>query len=81
MPSYMLVKEKYDADGAFSKAKARCVIGGNKQTTGMYGEISSTVVNAITSSIVIKLATEYDWDIHIFDITIAFLHVPIKMMR
>ena len=78
MPSYILVKDKINADGSFDKCKARCVIGGNFQTHDMYDNINSTVLNPITTNLLLKLATEKDWDIEIYDIPIAYLHVPIS---
>jgi len=77
MPSYILVKDKIKADGTFDKCKARCVIGGNFQTENMYGDINSNVINPISTNLLIKLATENDWDIEVYDIPIAYLHVPI----
>ena len=77
MPSYLLVKDKIKADGTFDKCKARCVIGGNYQTDVMYGDINSNVINPITTNLLLKLATEKDWDIEVYDIPIAYLHVPI----
>jgi len=77
MPSYILVKDKIKADGSFDKCKARCVIGGNYQTENMYGDITSSVINATTTTMLIKIATEYDWDMEIYDDPIEYLNVPI----
>ena len=77
MPSYIIVKDKIKADGSFDKCKARCVIGGNYQIHNMYGDTTSSVINATTTTMLLKIATEYDWDVEIYDIPIAYLHVPI----
>jgi hypothetical protein len=77
MPSYILVKDKIKADGSFDKCKARCVVGGNFQNNSMYEEINSSVMNPITTNLLLKQATENDWNIEVYDIPIAYLHVPI----
>lgn len=68
-------KTKFDADGKFSKFKARLVARGFTQVEGLdYNETFSPVVRHSTMRILFSLANEMNLDINHVDVTTAFLH-------
>ena len=73
IPSFMFFKEKFRADGAFDKWKARLVAGGNFVDTSLAGDISAQVVNPTSVMTMLSVAAFRGYDIMTADVKGAFL--------
>jgi hypothetical protein len=80
IPSKMFLKDKYKADGAFDKIKARLVAGGHRQDRGQYTEdqISSPTVNLSHVFIVGTIAAEERRKVVTADIGTAYPNAWMK---
>lgn len=66
---------KYHPDGTLSKYKARWVVRGCSQQSGVdYGENFSLVIKPATTRTVLSITTSSSWPIHQLDVKNAFLH-------
>jgi hypothetical protein len=66
---------KYNADGTISRYKARWVVRGCSQQSGVdYGETFSPVIKPATIRTVLSIATAASWPIHQLDVKNALLH-------
>ena len=78
LPSKMFLKAKYDANGKFTKLKARLVAGGHRQKPDTYGRTSSPTVDM--SHVLVALSVLnilYGW-VATIDVAAAFLHADLK---
>ena len=73
IPSFIFLKEKMKADGAFDKLKARLVAGGNFVDTSLAGDISAYVVTPVTVMAMLNIAASKNLNIMTGDVTGAFL--------
>jgi hypothetical protein len=73
IPSFIFLKEKMKADGAFDKLKARLVAGGNFVDTSLAGDISAYVVTPVTVMAILNIAASKNLNIMTGDVTGAFL--------
>ena len=76
--TFLFVVNKYDGEGNFIKAKARCVAGGNEQSPNTYNRTSSPVVNRNIVFMVLQLLTEPDFRGYQLDISEAFCKVQLQ---
>jgi histone deacetylase 1/2 len=66
---------KYNHDGTISRYKARWVVRGCSQQSGVdYGETFSPVIKPATIRTILSIATASSWPIHQLDVKNAFLH-------
>ena len=66
---------KTKADGTFQRYKARLVARGFDQRLGLdYGETYAPVGRYATARLLLGLACVYDWEVHVMDVTNAFLY-------
>jgi Reverse transcriptase (RNA-dependent DNA polymerase) len=87
IPSSMLLKMKISPNGSFNKYKARLVVGGHRQDTTLYDDLSSPTVSTSGMFTVISIATHERRHAAVVDIGGAFLHadmttgVPVHMRQ
>ena len=70
--SYMFLKDKYLASGAFERFKARLVAGGNQQDKGLYDDLSSPTVATSSALTVAAIAAKEGRRVIAIDIGGAF---------
>jgi hypothetical protein len=78
LPSKIFLKGKYDANGKFTKLKARLVAGGHRQQPDSYGRTSSPTVDISHVMLSLSLVKQLKANIATVDITAAFLHADLK---
>lgn len=70
-----MYKIKYNSDGTVERLKARLVIFGNHQVTGMdYNDTFAPVAKMVTVRVYLVVATVKQWELHQMDAHNAFLH-------
>ncbi|KAK1648574.1 hypothetical protein QYE76_066379 [Lolium multiflorum] len=70
-----LFKHKFGSDGGLARYKARWVVRGFSQQTGIdFDETFSPVVKPATIRVVLSIATSRAWPVHQLDVKNAFLH-------
>jgi Reverse transcriptase (RNA-dependent DNA polymerase) len=74
IPSSMFLKEKFTAEGAFDKLKARLVAGGHQQDRSVYDQGSSPTVATAAILLVATMAAKEHRAVATVDFPGAFLH-------
>jgi hypothetical protein len=73
--SKWIYRHKLLADGSLDRYKARWVLWGFTQQSGIdYDETFSLVVKPATVQVVLSLALSHNWPIHQLDVQNAFFH-------
>jgi hypothetical protein len=74
-----ILKNKLHLDGSLERRKARWVLRGDVQRTGIdFDQTFSPVVKPATIRTVLTLAASYNWPVHQLDVSNAFLHGELK---
>jgi len=78
LPTYWVLRYKFDSSGAITRYKARLVARGDRQVAGIdYDETYAPVVKWATIRTVLAFAAAQDMNIHQLDIVTAFLGAPL----
>ncbi|GJX03056.1 ribonuclease H-like domain-containing protein [Tanacetum coccineum] len=73
--SLWLFRHKYNADGTLNRYKARLVLNGSTQLTGIdVDETFSLIVKSATIHTVLSFALSRHWPVHQLDVKNAFLY-------
>jgi len=81
IPAHLFLTDKFKADGAFDKVKARLVANGDRQDPDSVGDTYSPTVNQISVFTQLNLAAATGADLSAYDIKGAFLVTPIDSKR
>lgn len=76
--SSIFCKEKFLADGAFEKLKARLVAGGNMQDKALYEDVSSPTVSTSAAFIIAAIAASERRQVVAIDIPGAYLNADLS---
>lgn len=81
IPAHLFLTDKFKADGAFDKVKARLVANGDRQDPDSVGDTYSPTVNQISVFTQLNLAAATGAHLSAYDIKGAFLVTPIDSKR
>jgi hypothetical protein len=77
--SKLIFKVKYNPDGTVDKYKVRYVVRGDRQKKGLdYDQIFAPVSHHALARTLLSVACALDLEIHLCDVTQAFLHAPLE---
>lgn len=77
IPSHIILKDKYDANGNFVKKKARLVAGGNHQQPGTYEDCVAYTVAKQNILLLLSIAAKNNYLVGAVDVPAAYLHAPL----
>lgn len=81
IPAHMFLTDKFKADGAFDKVKARLVANGDRQNPDTVGDTYSPTVNQISVFTQLNLCAATGAHLSAYDIKGAFLVTPFDCKR
>lgn len=76
--SYLFIREKHDASGAFEKLKSRLVAGGDSQDPSLYPDRSSPAADVASVFVVAAIAARESRHVVTADITGAYLNADMS---
>jgi hypothetical protein len=81
LPSKLIIRNKFDAHGNFTKLKGRLVAGGHRQGPTSYGSVSYSMVETSSVFLIAALSKKLGVPLACMDVPQAYLHADLEQGR